>query len=70
MTAEHNPQTPERLAEAKALYARLQVRRAEYRRDHPVDETEVFCPFSSDGNCLGGCPTMRARACINGQGGD
>lgn len=67
MSGEYNPPTPERLAAAKEMWAKIEARRAEYRREHPVDETEVFCPFSSDGKCGGGCPTMKQRACVNGQ---
>lgn len=32
-----------------------------------LDSTDVFCPFASDGQCTGGCPTNRDRACINGE---
>jgi hypothetical protein len=60
------PPDPSRLAEAAKVWAKIKVRRAAYRRNHPIDETGVFCPFSSDGKCIGGCPTMKQRACVNG----
>ena len=30
----------------------------------------IFCPFSSDFECHGGCPSMQERACINGIEGE
>lgn len=27
----------------------------------------VFCPFTDDGVCIGGCPSNRERACIDGE---
>ena len=35
-----------------------------------LDSTDVFCPFTGDGQCTGGCPTNRERACINGLDGE
>jgi hypothetical protein len=32
-----------------------------------LDSTGVFCPFSTDGICGGGCPSNRERACILGE---
>lgn len=67
MTSDYNPPSPERLAEAKKRWAQVEARRAEYRRDHPVQDSKVFCPFSSDGKCGGGCTDNRERACVNGE---
>jgi hypothetical protein len=27
----------------------------------------VFCPFARNGECTGGCPSNRERACVNGE---
>jgi hypothetical protein len=32
-----------------------------------LDSTDVYCPFSPDGKCHGGCPSNRERACILGE---
>lgn len=32
-----------------------------------LDSTDVFCPFAFDGQCSGGCPASRERACILGE---
>jgi hypothetical protein len=32
-----------------------------------LDSTDVYCPFSQDGQCTSGCPTNRERACILGE---
>lgn len=32
-----------------------------------LDSTDVHCPFAPDGQCGGGCPTNRERACIMGE---
>jgi hypothetical protein len=29
-----------------------------------------FCPFTEDGECIGGCPDAQHRACINGEDED
>jgi len=29
--------------------------------------TDVYCPFSPGGECGGGCPANRERACIIGE---
>lgn len=67
MMSEYRPFSPERMAEAKRRWAELEAKRAEYRKTHPVDYSQVFCPFSGDGECGGGCTDNRERACVNGQ---
>lgn len=32
-----------------------------------LDNDDVYCPFSGDGKCPGGCTSNRERACILGE---
>lgn len=41
------------------------------RDDDGVEYADrVFCPFAANGECTGGCPSNRERACVNGSGED
>jgi hypothetical protein len=44
-------------------------------RDVPPEAVAIltnvpFSPFTEDGECIGGCPDSKHRACINGEDED